>query len=427
MESLLPGFWNRGSWKEADQPSEKQIASSSPNNQQLPSSSRAGPRRSIEEDTKDEVSDTQELEHLRSRLRQKESELSQINHMVTTEIQNWHTWAQHNGKELDSLRQRNSSLDQELQACKDDLFKMQPRTKVPDSDVAKAYDDLHEHISSWVEGETSRFEINFRKHHKGPLPDLFFHKGSLAAKKFLSSYPTPGGEYFVRGVIQDMLHKKVFADEILLHGLDEPGTELLRRIEQSTGKTKPSREAEAIAIWRSDTLSALSTTSDFKQNRRKCYSQMLDAIFKEVARFFPIIEKTHGSMERFLEKVLSPAVKLASTLHLSPTKYEFVPKMRRVAFSGSDSVVALHHPSLAKLIDVETGKTLKVDSPIQSDEKGNFGMQLIRLASALYRQDPGQNGLLLVKEIGLVKLHKPLGRRRAATARQGPVEQASLI
>ncbi|KAI4238800.1 MAG: hypothetical protein L6R40_005655 [Gallowayella cf. fulva] len=193
------------------------------------------------------------------------------------------------------------------------------------------------------------------------------------------------------------------------------------------GQAKPPRDAESINTWRSDTLSALSTTGDLQQKRRETYLPVLEATIEEVAKYFPGIEKTQESAERFVDEALTPAVKLANTIQLSPTKYEFVPKMGKVPLFSRPNILKHQHLSLARLIDVEIGKTLKVDSPVQADENGEIGIQMMMLAPALYRRDPGDRMILLVKEVDLVKLHKPLGRRRAATASQRPADEGALI
>lgn len=76
---------------------------------------------------------------------------------------------------------------------------------------------------------------------------------------------------------------------------------------------------------------------------------------------------------------------------------------------------------------METGKTLKVDSPVQQGERGELGRGILLLAPALYRHNPGQASIQLVKEIAVVKLHKPLGRRRAATSSHRALEGGSSL
>lgn len=229
------------------------IDTTSSRDHQSPAATIVAPKRfggPSDESIQKKPSDLTKLEDLELRLQHKETEMSQLSQrherllqsyrQATDEKQQWMTWAIHHEKERESLWQKHCTLGQELQACKDDLFKMQPTVKIPDSEIVQAYGELHEHISSWIEGEMSRFEANFDRNH-GPVPDFFSHGGSTAVKRFLSANSAFGGEYLVYSVIQTMLHTMVFADEILLHGLDGPSTALLQEIEHGMSKTKPPR------------------------------------------------------------------------------------------------------------------------------------------------------------------------------------------
>ncbi|CAO1597179.1 hypothetical protein XANCAGTX0491_000998 [Xanthoria calcicola] len=383
------------------------------------------------------IADSAEVEDLDLELQRQKKEVAQLKsdhdqlvrtHQATIEEnQNLRTWTSQLENTLDRTRRQNNSIKHELQACKDDLFKMQPRSEVPDTDVAKAYEELQVNISRWMEGEISHFETNYRKRHpSGPSPNLFNHRDESAVKQILSDYPTSGGEYIVRCFIQTMLHSLVLADDILLLGLDEQETALLQRIEQSMGKAKPPREPESIQSWRSDTLTALARTQDLQQKRLDSANRIMHTLFDGVAAYFPIINKRKESLQGIYDEVIDPAIELASTIKTSSSRYVFSPKIETISpFSGHR--LTHNQLSTSRVIDIETGKTLKADSPVQQDEMGEIGRNILLLAPALYRHNPGQASIQLVKETVLVKLDKPLGRRRAATNHQALGGGASLI
>ena len=182
----------------------------------------------------------------------------------------------------------------------------------------------------------------------------------------------------------------------------------------------------AIQSWRADTLTALAATKELQKNRLGLCDQITHTIYDEVAAYFPVIKKNKESLQGFYDKVISPAIELANKIQTSATRYGFSPHMRTIQpFSGNK--LTHHQLSASKVIDVETGKTLKVDSPVQQDERGELGRNILLLAPALYRHNPGQASIQLVKETVLVKLDKPLGRRRAATNHQALGGGASLI
>ncbi|KAL8719796.1 MAG: hypothetical protein Q9225_003231 [Loekoesia sp. 1 TL-2023] len=274
-------------------------------------------------------------------------------------------WTSQLIQDLDSSRLRNSALEQQLQACKDDLFRMQPRSEVPDSAIAQAYGDLYEYIASWVEGEISRFEASCRKTHHGSLPELFYHGGLPEVEAVLSAHPKSGGEYM-----------------------------------------------------RSETLCALSADEEVQQSRRKSMERLTECIMNQVADFFPIVKGNQKSLRLLFDKVITPATKLADMIRTSPTAYELIPKEYGMSFPN-DYVFVQDELSDYKLVDVASGKTLKPNSPVQPNEEGEIGTAVMVLAPALYRCDPGQDELLLVKAVILIELFKPLGRRRAATGPSG--------
>ncbi|KAL8756091.1 MAG: hypothetical protein Q9184_004602 [Pyrenodesmia sp. 2 TL-2023] len=380
-----------------------------------------------EESKEHKTFDAKELEKLRSTYNLTASHLAQVQREHKDLIQSYRgvinenhslkNFASHAVRDLESLRERNNSLEQELQACKDDLFKLQPRNTVPDSDVGQAYDDLHEHISSWMEGEISRIERIFKKSNNSPLPDFFHHGGITLFKKLLVSYPGSGGEYLVRCRIGMILQKMILDKEILLFGLDDATCTLLKRIERKMSEAKPSRDPESINSWRSDTLSALSTTTNLQRSRQIAARNAGVSILKDISQFFVIMDRNDASLKTLLDKVVEPAVKLANQIQISPATYEFLSKVEEIP-PLDGCVLSVDHLSKWKLIDVTTGKTLKIDSPVQANDKGQIGTRVMVLAPALYRLDPGKDPLLLVKPIVLVQLYKPMGRRRAATGPQ---------
>ncbi|KAI4268934.1 MAG: hypothetical protein L6R38_007670 [Xanthoria sp. 2 TBL-2021] len=392
--------------------------------------------RSSGELTENNPADSRKLDNLDFELQQKKMELSrleadyndllQTHHATIKENHNLKAWTTQLEKDLGATRQKKSSIEHELQACKDDLFRLQPTAQIPDSDIAQSYDDLNEQISSWMEGVIARFEAKYRERHHGPLPNLFHHGDVTAAADFLADHPMFGGEYLVRCYLQILLQRMVFADNILLHGLNESQTALFRSIEQSMAKSKPPRDTGSIRTWLSEALCALTTTADYQQSSRKVNGDIVTQVFDEVARFFPIVKKEQEGLIILWETVVRPAVTLAKKIQTSPTYYEFLPKIGSLSQFRYCDVHRAELPNY-KLIDIASRKTLKVNSPVRPNEKGHIGTQIMVLAPALYRRDPGQAPLLLVKEIDLVELHTPLGRRQTATAREEDANKSSLI
>ena len=151
-------------------------------------------------------------------------------------------------RELSALRASKSALlgriavlQSELQACKDDLFRMQPTSQVPDSMIAQRFQSLDAQICDWIGTEISRFLDKWQPKHSGDQPKLFDHCGDPTTKGFLACYPDTGGEHMVRSIIHYYFQKQLLGDKILLFGLDDIPVGWLKWIEQSMSKLQPQR------------------------------------------------------------------------------------------------------------------------------------------------------------------------------------------
>ena len=144
--------------------------------------------------------------------------------------------------EVQSLRARLATSENELSACKDDLFGLQPAAQVPDSDIVKDFDAVAQMIISWIDSEISLFEddnprCNVKK---------FFSVGDdNIARQILKIQPDLG-EHFARFVIHRFLFRHLFGDAVPLLGLTKAETALLQRAETSMGSLDPPRSKRLI-------------------------------------------------------------------------------------------------------------------------------------------------------------------------------------
>ena len=144
-------------------------------------------------------------------------------------------------EEKSVLRDRIAVLDRELQACKDDLFRMQPMSQVPDSTIAQRFESLDDQICNWIETQISHFMDEWQAKHDGDQPKLFDHNGDRTTKHFLAYYPDTGGEYMIRSIVHYYIQKYILGDGILLFGLSESLGDSLIGIEQSMSRLQPQR------------------------------------------------------------------------------------------------------------------------------------------------------------------------------------------
>ena len=139
------------------------------------------------------------------------------------------------------LQDRIAVLDRELQACKDDLFRVQPMSQVSDSNIVQRFASLDDRICDWIETQISRFMDKCQARYRGDQLKLFDHGGDPITRAFLAHFPDTGGEYMVRSIIHHFFQKHLFGDKILLFGLDDHLVGVLRLIEQSMSRLQPQR------------------------------------------------------------------------------------------------------------------------------------------------------------------------------------------
>ena len=144
-------------------------------------------------------------------------------------------------EENSSLQERNAALVRELQACKDDLFRLQPMTQVPDSAIAQRFESLDNVICNWIDSEISQYIDKWESKYPNVDPKLFHHSGDPAMKTLLAQYPNSGGEHVIRSMIHSHFQKKLFADRPLLFGLNIHLSDELRLIEEHISKLQPPR------------------------------------------------------------------------------------------------------------------------------------------------------------------------------------------
>ncbi len=154
----------------------------------------------------------------------------------------------HDQEEIKSLREQcgvlerqNTKMRQELEDCKDDLFKLQPVSQIPDSVIAQQYDRLSSAIGDWVDDEVSRFTDAWQEINGDDPPEIFHHGNIDHLRDILRLYPDTGGEYVVRYVVSFVLHRELFHRRVLLFGLPLAECELLQRSARTMKLLEPKR------------------------------------------------------------------------------------------------------------------------------------------------------------------------------------------
>lgn len=154
-------------------------------------------------------------------------------------------WKANAEKDLLALQNIAENLQQELQACKDDLFRLQPVVQTSDADIRNQYETVNQQISNWVDDEISQFEQRANKDAARNM-EIVSGRGNPNAAELLRQIPE-AGEYLIAYIIHAYIQENVFGKHIYSLGLPEDLTRTLKRIEHGMAKLEPSRGNRAHA------------------------------------------------------------------------------------------------------------------------------------------------------------------------------------
>lgn len=140
-------------------------------------------------------------------------------------------------KELQKARRKLAASQDDLTACKDELFRSQPIAQVPDSRVAKEFEDLCQQIVNWVEAEVAMFEKAYPEEGQ----ELVFLIGEdNEAAQFMAQHPR-GGEHLAVYMVHRWLQDNLFGRKFSCLGLPAETIQLLERVERSMARLDPPR------------------------------------------------------------------------------------------------------------------------------------------------------------------------------------------
>ena len=118
--------------------------------------------------------------------------------------------AKETSRELQQERSNLAASEADLTACKDELFRLKPIAQVPDSRVAKEFENLCQQITNWVEAEVAIFE---KAHPEEGQEHVFSIGEDNNAAQFMARHPR-GGEHLAVYMIHDWLQDNLFGQNL---------------------------------------------------------------------------------------------------------------------------------------------------------------------------------------------------------------------
>lgn len=142
---------------------------------------------------------------------------------------------------LRKMRNKAGSLQSHLEECKDDLFRLQPLNEVSDSTILSQYEQLNQHVASWVDEFFSRIDSeNAHCEASGRPPQPLLRVEGTGFQEFFASSPN-ASEYWLRHWLHLRLQQNVFIEDVYLSYLRDDYVDFIRVTERSMGALEPRR------------------------------------------------------------------------------------------------------------------------------------------------------------------------------------------
>lgn len=358
----------------------------------------------------------------RGRLDEKERDIEELRgcydkllHAHESQHRNSKTHQRNADAEARELLEKLMTAEQELDMCRDDLFRTQPVCWTSDRNIIDVFESLVEQLINWIDNETSAFE---KANPDAQVGCLFFGTKDTDVERFLQTN-LAAGEYFCRHMINRYLVDHMFGSNIHQLGLSAEYTHMRLTIEHGMAALEPPRgtrallsvfltvvlclnisDSQSINIWRAETMSALAATQEYTDLRDTQVFQWTWDLFQSLSAIFPNLFRGEA-VQRFHHQVTMPATTMVSKLQGLASAYSF-DMVRSTLFNWQP----LTRDDLKKVIaiDFETGKTLKPSRATVSDREGVIGVFILPLEPSLYRMNEGVGDTSLRQATWLVKV-----------------------
>ena len=226
--------------------------------------------------------------------------------------------------EMHNVQLRLTATQEDLQACRDDIFNMQPPTQTEDADIANHFDSLCQLTANWVDSEITKLEDaypNVRAH------SMFAAAGKPLYEDLLKKYPE-AGEYVVRHEIHAYLQRTIIGEAAYLPGLPFRTRKVLQDIEEGMALLEPVRgsnvstacyqllltrsaDSKTINNWRSETIRAICATKTYNTSKDENLARVTFGLFDHIRNYLPMTSENEQCMQRLFDQVVIPAAQFA--------------------------------------------------------------------------------------------------------------------
>ena len=346
---------------------------------------------------------------------------------------------------LHEVQEKNVVLQQDLQHCKDDLFRLQPLNQTSDAEFLKHYETLLQRITSFIDDIFSQLDEQVELSERSDEAMLSqFVGGDGDPDGLIARFPS-AAEYLMRREIIGHLQREVFDESVYLFRLPPGTAQMLKDLEESMGFLEPKRgmiqsaniipesldilietDPTTIGNWRSETLAAFARMEGAAEYQRTRCGEVAVHLHEGLLKWFPAIGQLHGSLEELYRKIVISATNLAVSLQLAPSRFLLLPRLSGTPLQQRDMVFR-HQMDKNSLIDVQTRKILNTNNPVISDNDGSIGRCITCVEPGLFRRSSGVDQYVGIRKPSfLVQLGTPLGEQVKGLKKNGNPQQQGL-
>ncbi|KAL8916868.1 MAG: hypothetical protein Q9208_008300 [Pyrenodesmia sp. 3 TL-2023] len=330
--------------------------------------------------------------------------------------------------QLRKSRCESAALSRENGDLKTDMFKLQPKNQISDAEIIDMYEGLRGQISSWVDGEVAAF-IREWKETNSQAPshsDVFRAGNSQADSEFLAAGHHYGGEYLAETLVLAHLHEALLREDLIFFGLSDDERGFFRIAARGLTNTTLSRgksserylsyeatslttaDPSVVRYIRSEFLKGFTESQTYQKRRWALASRLELEILTVVEDILPQPSDIQSRLEKLRDGVIKPALDLAAAIMTSATPYGF---SRRMTPDTRYAHRAIQYRDLAinrcKMIDINTRGPVRVSKvPLHGSDE-TIAEEVLLLAPALLRRDPGRPEKTLTPERICVKMVQP--------------------
>ena len=172
-------------------------------------------------------------------------------------------------------------------------------------------------------------------------------------------------------------------------------------------------DAVSIRSWRSETLKAICSMDEFRdEQRQKAYALSQD-LYESLAYFLPELTRKPDGWKPFYEQVVARCIRCSMSMRLSTADYS----IRSPATKHRDVAPTVFFNDIRQynMIDILTQKMIRAEGGLKIGEDGRIGQQMLVVQPALLKvQKTGPGLIVMCKPTLLVKLDEPLARKSRA-------------